>query len=45
VALIVSEERGTMAYAIGGKVTENISRQDVLDFLNKEFSHDILRAR
>lgn len=45
VALIVSEERGTMAYAIGGKVTENISRQDILDFLTKEFSTDLLSAR
>jgi DNA integrity scanning protein DisA with diadenylate cyclase activity len=44
-ALIVSEERGTMAYAIGGKVTENISRQDILDFLTKEFSNDLLSAR
>jgi uncharacterized protein (TIGR00159 family) len=45
VALIVSEERGTMAYAKEGKVTENMSRQEILDFLTKEFSHDMLSAR
>lgn len=38
VALIVSEEKGTMAVAKEGRITENMTRQQVVDMLTKEFS-------
>jgi diadenylate cyclase len=37
IALIVSEEKGTMALAQEGKITENVSRVEVLEALNKAF--------
>lgn len=45
IALIVSEERGTMAIAKEGRIKENVSREEVLDVLHKAFSHDMVTTK
>lgn len=45
IALIVSEEKGTIALAKGGKITENMTKQEVIDILTKEFSNDYLTKK
>lgn len=45
IALIVSEEKGTMAVAKSGKIYENLSHQEVLDMLTQEFSHEMISVK
>lgn len=45
IALVVSEEKGTMAIAKGGNMYENLSKEEVLDFLTKEFSNDMVSVK
>ncbi|MCU0421569.1 MAG: diadenylate cyclase [Bacteroidia bacterium] len=42
IALVVSEERGTMAIAKGGKLTDNLSKQELVEMLTTEFSSQML---
>src|SRR5574343_1492953 len=45
IALVVSEEKGTMAIAKEGKIHENLSREEVLEFLTKEFSNEMVSVK
>lgn len=45
VAVIISEEKGTIALAKEGKIYENQTRSEVLDFLTKEFSQDMISLK
>lgn len=45
IALVVSEERGVMAIAKGGKLMDNMSKQGVLEMLMKEFSQEMVRLK
>lgn len=45
IALIVSEERGTIALAKEGKITENLSREELLDRLMKEFGQEMVSVK
>jgi len=42
VCLVVSEERRTISFVKEGKVTEKISSEQILEFLNKEFAEQML---
>jgi uncharacterized protein (TIGR00159 family) len=42
IALIVSEEKGTIAIAKAGKIIDNLNKQEIIDFLNKEFAADMV---
>lgn len=42
IALVVSEEKGTIAIAKEGKIIEQLSRQEIIDFLNKEFASEMV---
>lgn len=42
IAIIVSEERGTIAVAKEGKIYEQLSKQEVIDFMNKEFANEMV---
>ncbi len=44
IALVVSEEKGTMAIAKGGKMYEGMSRQEIVEFLNREFASEMVRV-
>lgn len=44
IALIVSEEKGTIALAKEGKLLEGLSKQEMIDFLNKEFADDMVNV-
>ena len=39
IVLVVSEERGTVAVAKGGKLIEGMNHQQIIYFLNKEFAN------
>ncbi|TAE91183.1 MAG: TIGR00159 family protein [Bacteroidetes bacterium] len=45
IALIVSEEKGTMALAKEGKITENMTKQELIDILTKEFSNEYITQK
>lgn len=42
IALIVSEEKGTIAVAKEGKIYDQLSKQEIIDFLNKEFEREMV---
>ena len=42
IAIIVSEERGTIAVAKEGKIYEQLSKQEIIDFMNKEFANEMV---
>jgi diadenylate cyclase len=42
IALIVSEEKGTILLAKGGKIIEGLSQHQIVDMLNKEFLNDMV---
>jgi uncharacterized protein (TIGR00159 family) len=44
IAIVVSEEKGTIAVAQEGKITEGVSRKELLDILNREFATQMLRV-
>ncbi len=44
IALVVSEEKGTMALAKEGRMLEGMNKQQIIDFLNKEFINDMVRV-
>lgn len=44
IALIVSEEKGTIAIAREGKIIENLDRREIIDLLNKEFEKQMLQV-
>jgi uncharacterized protein (TIGR00159 family) len=39
IALVVSEERGTITVAKSGKLIENLSRQEIIDLITKELAN------
>lgn len=43
IALVVSEEKGTMALSKEGKMFENMSRTQIVEFLNREFTDQMVR--
>jgi diadenylate cyclase len=45
IAVIISEEKGTMAIAREGKITENMDRDQVLDILLKAFGNDMVKIK
>lgn len=45
IALIVSEEKGSMAIAMEGRITDNMTRNEVLDILHKAFSHEMISVK
>jgi diadenylate cyclase len=45
IALVVSEEKGTIALAKEGQLYENLSINDVVDFLNKEFASQMIEFK
>jgi diadenylate cyclase len=42
IALVVSEEKGTIVIAKGGKIIEGLSNSEILSLLNKEFINDMV---
>jgi diadenylate cyclase len=44
IALVVSEEKGNMTVAKGGKMLEGMSREKIAAFLNKEFASEMVRV-
>jgi diadenylate cyclase len=44
IALVVSEEKGTMAIAKEGKMLEGMSSEKMVAFLNKEFAGEMVRV-
>lgn len=42
IALIVSEEKGTILLAKGGKIIEGLTHHQIVDMLNKEFLNDMV---
>lgn len=42
IVLVVSEEKGTIALAKGGKMIEGLSKAQIIEFLNKEFINDMV---
>lgn len=42
IVLVVSEEKGSMALAKEGKMIEGLSKNQIIDFLNKEFINDMV---
>jgi len=45
IALIVSEEKGTIAIVKEGKIMEQMSKQEITEFLNKEFASDMVSMK
>jgi DNA integrity scanning protein DisA with diadenylate cyclase activity len=45
IALVVSEEKGTIALAKEGQLYENLSINDVIDFLNREFASQMIEFK
>lgn len=45
IALVVSEEKGTILIARGGKIIEGLSRTQIIDLLNKEFIEDMVSVK
>jgi len=45
IALVVSEEKGTMAIAKEGKIYEQLTKQEIIDFLNREFASEMVSVR
>lgn len=45
IALIVSEEKGTMAIAQEGRITENMTREEILELLLKTFGNDMVSVK
>lgn len=45
VALVVSEEKGTIAIAKEGKLIEGLSDKEIVNYLNKEFATDMVKIR
>ncbi|MFN5884736.1 MAG: diadenylate cyclase, partial [Bacteroidota bacterium] len=44
IALVVSEEKGTVAIAKAGKMLEGMSSEKMVVFLNKEFAGEMVRV-
>ncbi|MES2558739.1 MAG: diadenylate cyclase CdaA [Bacteroidota bacterium] len=44
VVLVVSEEKGTIAFAKEGKLIEGLTKSQITDLLNKEFVNDMVRV-
>lgn len=42
IALIVSEEKGTIAIAKGGKILDNMTKIEIIDFMNGEFANEMV---
>lgn len=45
IALVVSEEKGTIAVSKGGKIMEQLSKKEIVDFLNREFASEMVSVR
>jgi diadenylate cyclase len=45
IVLIVSEEKGTILLAKGGKILEGLNRHQIIDTLNKEFIDDMVSVK
>ncbi|MBW7845761.1 MAG: TIGR00159 family protein [Bacteroidia bacterium] len=45
IALVVSEERGTISVAKEGKIFENLSNEEIVNFLTKEFSEEMITIK
>ncbi len=45
IALVVSEERGSIVIAKGGKILEDMSHAEIVAFLNKEFASDMINVK
>lgn len=43
IVLVVSEERGSIGVAKEGKMIENMTRQQIIYFLNKEFANEMVK--
>jgi uncharacterized protein (TIGR00159 family) len=44
IVLVVSEEKGSVTVVKEGKLLENMTRQQIIYFLNKEFADDMVRV-
>lgn len=44
IVLVVSEEKGTIAIAKGGKFIEGLTKSQITDMLNKEFVNDMVKV-
>lgn len=42
IVLVVSEEKGVMTLAKEGKILEGLTKNEIIDFLNKEFINDMV---
>ena len=42
---VLSEEKGSMVIAREGKLHENMTKQDVIEFLNREFANEMVSIK
>jgi DNA integrity scanning protein DisA with diadenylate cyclase activity len=45
ICLVVSEEKGSIGIAKGGKIFENMSRENIISFLHNEFEKEMLSVK